>query len=93
MRLPAGTIYSKDPSAVHVIPNGIDTKLFKPIEKEIDNQTKKIAVIGTIIKEKNVSFAIDVFDMGKLGILLLLIFSAVIFIALGVYFSRTMGDQ
>jgi L-malate glycosyltransferase len=63
MRLPAGTIYSKDPSAVHVIPNGIDTKLFKPIEKEIDNQTKKIAVIGTIIKEKNVSFAIDVFEL------------------------------
>ena len=40
-----------------------------------------------------IGFAIDVFNMGKLGILSLLIFSAIIFIAIGFYFSRAAGEQ
>jgi len=37
-----------------------------------------------------VGFAIDVFDMAKTGILALLIFSAVLFMLLGNYFTRIM---
>jgi len=40
-----------------------------------------------------IGFVIDAFDVGKNGVLLLLAFSAVVFILLGVYFSSKMSRE